>query len=225
MASNSAASPFWYHGSSQSCELSQLGGATEIQSKENQVVWNPRQKDISGNPMNNNSSGNSRVRVEGMWPPSHMNISSNHFPDLKSNKAVSAQPSSSGYPPVSSRPNDGQVENGKKSESSVACRLFGVNLTNNSSNVAPPEKELGGRTTMIPTSPKESPLATCETERSQNPNCSVSKTEQKQVTSNSSPNERQSKQASLPSTRTRTKVHVQLLRLKTLILHSSVVFV
>ncbi|KAI9110005.1 hypothetical protein K1719_019046 [Acacia pycnantha] len=212
MVSNSAASAFWYHGSSQSHELAQLGGTKEAQSNENQVLWNARQNNINGNAMNNSSSCNSRVRVEGPWPSSHLNC----FPDPKNNKAVAVQSSISGYPPPgSSWPNDAsacdQVENAKKCENPVGCRLFGVNLANNSNNVAPPEKESRGCTATTPSGSKESvPVVACETKTSQNPNCSVSKKEQKQEMSNASPNnERLSKQASLLSTRTRTKVQMQ----------------
>lgn len=201
MVSNSAASAFWYHGSSQSHEPAQLGGATEAHSNEIQVLWNA---------MNNTSSCNSRFRVEGAWPPSHLNISSNCFPDPKNNKSVTAHPSVPGYPPVSSWPNDApaydQIENGKKSENAVGCRLFGVNLTNNSNNVAPLEKESRG-CTASPSGSKES--IPCEAKSNQNPNCSVYQKEQKQEASNASPNERQSRQASLPATRTRTKVQMQ----------------
>ncbi|XP_028779845.1 auxin response factor 18 isoform X2 [Neltuma alba] len=201
MISNSAASAFWYHGSSQSHELAPLSGTAEAQS-------------INGNAMNNSSSCNSRVRIEGTWPSSHLNISPNCFADPKNNKAVAVQSSISGCPPVSSWPNDApaydQVENGKKStENPVGCRLFGVNLTNNSNNVAPPEKD--SRVCIAsPSGSKESnPVVACENKTSQNPNCSVSKKEQKNETSNATPNERQGKQASLPSTRTRTKVQMQ----------------
>ncbi|KAF7826201.1 auxin response factor 18-like isoform X1 [Senna tora] len=213
MASNSAALAFWYHGSSQSHELAQLGGAAEFQSNESQVLWNVRQKDMNGNPLNNSNSSSTRVRMEGNWP-SHMNVPSNCFPDPQSNKAVVEQTSVSGYPPVSSQQNNrpvyDQVENEKKSENPVGYRLFGVTLTNNSGNVASLEKQLGGCTTIIPSGgAKESvPIAACETEKGQNSDPSLSK-EQKQETSNVSPNERQSKQVSLPSTRTRTKVQMQ----------------
>ncbi|KAJ1429474.1 PB1 domain [Sesbania bispinosa] len=72
--SSSAASGFWYNGSSQAHELTQLGGAAEVQSKENHVVCSLRQKDINSNPINTNPIS-SRVRVEGIWPSSpHLNV-------------------------------------------------------------------------------------------------------------------------------------------------------
>ncbi|KAJ1378682.1 PB1 domain [Sesbania bispinosa] len=210
--SSSAASGFWYNGSSQAHELTQLGGAAEVQSKENQVVCSLRQKDINSNPINTNSIS-SRVRVEGIWPSSpHLNITPNLYSDPKNNKGVAEQSPISGYPTVSSRPSDGpprdRVVDGKKSENSLDCWLFGVNLTNNSSNViTPSEKEVGCPCpTIVPSGPKESmPAAVaCETERVQTPNKG-----QKQIISDTSPNEWQNKQASVPSMRTRTKVQMQ----------------
>lgn len=217
ITSNSIASPFWYHGPSQSHEHTQLGSGMEVQSSESSVFWSLRQKEINSSPMNTHSS--SRVRMEGIWPASPpLNVSPNFFSDPRNNKAGGAtQPSISGYTPVLSKPNDNgprndQAENGKKSESSIDYWLFGVNLTKNSKTVLPPpsETEMGSPTT-IPSGPKESnpSAAACETEKGQSPNNNtVSQKEQKQI--DASPNERQSKQASVLSLRTRTKVHVQL---------------
>ncbi|KAI4355255.1 hypothetical protein L6164_004044 [Bauhinia variegata] len=202
-------SAFWYHGSSQSQELTQLGSAADVQSKENQVAWPMMQKEIDCSPLNpNNSSSSSRVRVEGMWSSSpHLNVSSNFFPDPRNNKAVAGQSSIIGYAPVSSRPCDNLVydraENGKKSENSTGFMLFGVDLKNSSNAVPPLEKEMG----CCPTSgPRESiPVNACETPRGPR----ESKIEPKQVASDAAPFEKQSKMVSAPSARTRTKVQMQ----------------
>lgn len=182
-----------------------------MKSNENKVVWSSRQKEINGNPMNANNSC-SRACVEGMWSSSpHLSVSSNFFPDPKDSKAIAAQSSVSGYAPVSSRPNDDSAhdpaECGKRSENPMDCWLFGVNLTNDVTNVALPDKELGCPT-IIPSGPKDSiPVSACETEVGQNTNCLVSNKEQKQFISDGSLSERQTKQATLPSSmRTRTKV-------------------
>ncbi|KAH1149607.1 hypothetical protein GYH30_043911 [Glycine max] len=219
--SSSAASGFWYHGSSN--ELSQLGAATaEVQSKENQVVpCSLRQKDIiNSNPIDaNNSSISSRVRMEGVWPSSpHLNVTPNLFSDPNNNSVLARSPIS-GYLNVPSRSSDGptceHVEDGKKIENSLDCWLFGVNLTNNCSNViitTPSERELRGpiSSSVAPSGPKESiPAAACETERVQTPNYSLSNKGQKQIISEASPNEWQNKQATVPSMRTRTKVQMQ----------------
>ncbi|XP_027350983.1 auxin response factor 18-like isoform X2 [Abrus precatorius] len=215
IAPNSLAPAFWYHGPSLSHDPTQLGSAAENQSNENPVVWSSRQKEINGNPVNANSSS-SKVRAEGMWSSSpHLNASCNFFPDPKNNKAVATQLSVSGsYPPVSSERNDDlahdPVESGKKTENPMDCWVFGVNLTNNFTNVTLPEKEIGCPA-IIPSGPKDSiAVAACETEAAQNPNYSLSNKEQMQVISDASPNEKQTKQATIvPSMRTRTKVQMQ----------------
>ncbi|KAI4328927.1 hypothetical protein L6164_021241 [Bauhinia variegata] len=210
ITSNSTASVFWYHGSSSHSQ--ELKSVAEVQSKENQVIWPMMQKEINCKPMNGkNSASCSRVRVEGMWSSSsHLHASSNFFPS--NNNAVMGRSSITGYAPVSSRPSDSlvheQVENGKKSENSPGIMLFGVDLKNNNT-ISPRDKEMG-RPTMVPSGPKESIIvAACETERGQNRNYPMSKTEPKKVTSDATPYAKQSKQVSAPSTRTRTKVQMQ----------------
>ncbi|OIV95059.1 hypothetical protein TanjilG_10879 [Lupinus angustifolius] len=206
---NSPASTFWYQGSSLSHEPTQLGGVGEVQSNENHAAWSLRQKEINGNSINTNSS-TSRVRMEGIRPSSlHLNVSSNYFPNPQNNKSVAVTRSSNASsPPASSRSNDGlihdQNENGKKIEKHADIWVFGVNLSSNSTNVAPQEKELGS-IAVIPSGPEESfPIAPCETENGQNLN-----KEQKQIISGTALNEKQNKKASAPSLRTRTKVQMQ----------------
>ncbi|XP_057439679.1 auxin response factor 18-like [Lotus japonicus] len=194
IALNSPFSTFWYHGPSLSHEPTQLGGAAEPENNENRVVRSLKgQREINGNP--------------------HLNLSSNFInPEPKNNKDVAALSSACGYYPVSSRPNDGsahdQVESGKKTENSMDCWVFGVNLTTTFPNV---DKELGCQV-IIPSGPNDPlPIAACETETEggHNPNYSVSNKEQKQIISDASLNERQNKQVSIPSLRTRTKVQMQ----------------
>lgn len=208
--SYSAASGFWYQGSSQAHELTQMAGAAaEVQSKENQIACSLRQKDINISLINTTNSSSTRVQVEGrIWPSSpHLNVTSNLFSDAKSNKGVTAQSPLSGYANIASRPSDGptrdRVEDGKKTENPLACWLFGVNLTNKSSSnvITPSEKELGCPSpTVVTSGPKESiPAAACET----------TERVQKQIISDASPNEWQNKQTSVPSMRTRTKVRLQ----------------
>ncbi|KAL9320492.1 hypothetical protein ACSQ67_012331 [Phaseolus vulgaris] len=212
---NSPATALWYHGPSLSHDPTALGGTSEVQSNESPVIWSTRMKEINVNPMNGNKSSSSRVRVEGMWPSSpHLSVSSNLFPDPKNSKAVTAQSNVSGYAPVSCRPNDDlahdPVECGKRSENPMDCWVFGVNLTNNFTNVALPDKELGCPAIIIPSGPKDSiPVAACETQAGQNHNYSLSNKVQKQIISDGSPSERHAKQATVPSTRTRTKVQMQ----------------
>ncbi|KAJ6710313.1 AUXIN RESPONSE FACTOR 11 [Salix koriyanagi] len=210
----SAASSFWYHGSTQSHELAQLGCSTEVQSSESHV-WSMRQKEIDSNLLNNSSSCNTRARPEGIWPSSpHMNVSLNFFPDSAGdNDFATTQSIISGFPsPMSSRQSNclisEQVEKGRKYENSAGCRLFGIDLTSNSGSSAPPEKESAypivdsnGTKVLVP--------AASEAERAQTMDVSMYSKEQKQVLSEALLKESRSKQGSATSTRTCTKVQMQ----------------
>ncbi|KAE9616031.1 putative transcription factor ARF family [Lupinus albus] len=207
VTANSPASTFWYHGSSLSHEPTQFGGVGKVRSNENHTVWSLRQKEINGNPTNTNSSI-SRVCMEGLWP------SSNYFPEIKNNKSVAATQSSCVVnPPASSRPNNGsmhdQFDNGKTMENRTDIWVFGVNLSNNFTNVEFLEKEVECPA-IVPSDPKDSvSIAACESENGHNLNNSLSMNEQSQIISGASPNERQNKHTSVPSLRTRTKVQMQ----------------
>ncbi|XP_061967429.1 auxin response factor 18-like isoform X2 [Populus nigra] len=210
----SAASSFWYHGSTQSHELAQLGSNIEVQSSESHV-WSMRQKEIDSNLLNNSSSCNTRARPEGIWPSSpNMNVSLNFFPDsVGDNNFATTRSIISGFSsPTSSRQSNclinEQVEKGRKYENSVGCRLFGIDLTSNSGSSAPPEKEPGypivdsnGTKGLVP--------AASEAERAQTMEVSMYSKEQKQVLSEAMVKESQSKQGSTTSMRTRTKVQMQ----------------
>ncbi|KAJ6334673.1 hypothetical protein OIU78_011521 [Salix suchowensis] len=210
----SAASSFWYHGSTQSHELAQLGCSTEVQSSESHV-WSMRQKEIDSNLLNNSSSCNTRARPEGIWPSSpHMNVSLNFFPDSAGdNDFATTRSIISGFPsPMSSRQSNclisEQVEKGRKYENSAGCRLFGIDLTSNSGSSAPPEKESAypivdsnGTKVLVP--------AASEAERAQTMDVSMYSKEQKQVLSEALLKESRSKQGSATSTRTCTKVQMQ----------------
>ena len=213
---NSAASSFWYHGSTQSHELAQLGSSNEVQSSESHV-WSMRQKEIDTSLLNNSSSSNTRARPEGIWPSSpNMNVSLNFFPDsVGDNNFATTRSIISGFSsPISSRQSNclinEQVEKGRKYENSVGCRLFGIDLTSNSGSSAPPEKEPGypivdsnGTKGLVP--------AASEAERAQAMDVSMYSKEQKQVLSEAMVKESQSKQGSTTSMRTRTKVKFEVL--------------
>lgn len=179
---------FWYPGSSQAHEHTQLTGAAELQGKESQIV-------------------SSRVLVEGIWPNSpHLNVTSNPY----ANTNIASRPSDG--------LTCDRVEDAKKNENPLDCWLFGVNLNNKnkSCNVnSCLEKELGCPSLNIVTTsgPKESIILTtnaCETEKVQSPNYSLSnKGQQKKIISDASPNEWQNKLATVPSMRTRTKVQME----------------
>lgn len=179
---------FWYPGSSQAHEHTQLTGAAEFQGKESQIV-------------------SSRVLVEGIWPNSpHLNVTSNPY----ANTNIASRPSDG--------LTCDRVEDPKKNENPLDCWLFGVNLNNKNKSCSVNsclEKELGCPSlTIVTTSgPKESIILTtnaCETEKVQSPNYSLSnKGQQKKIISDASPNEWQNKLATVPSMRTRTKVQME----------------
>lgn len=203
ITTNSAAPAFWYHGPTQSHDLTQLGTiAAEVQSCETSVVWPSRPKEINTN--------GSRGRTEGMWPSSPLvNVSLDLFSDsAEDNKILTPQSTLSDYlSPISSRLSHSlvheHVEKGTKSETSLGCRLFGIDLTKNS-QTAPPEREPG--TLMCSGAKGPSPTATFEADRVQKPDTSKSSKEQNQSTPDASLKDTQSKQGSTLSARSRTKV-------------------
>jgi auxin response factor len=180
-----------------------LSSAAEVQSHETCAVWATRPKDINTN--------GSRVRAEGMWPSSpHINVSLDLFSDsAEDDKTVTAQSTLSDYvSPVSSRLRNGvihdHVEKGTKSETSLVCRLFGIDLlTKNSQTTAPSDRE---PEIMMPMGKGPSPTAASESDRVNNLDTSKSSKEQKQLTPDASLRETHSKQGSSLSMRTRTKV-------------------
>ncbi|KAJ7962598.1 Auxin response factor [Quillaja saponaria] len=215
---SSAASALWYHGSSQSHEHSQLGSGAEVQSSESQVMWSMRQKQIKSNLVNNSSSCNSRVLMEGIWPSPHLN-SFNLFSKATNDagtKAATTQSSISEFAlPVLSGTRSSndlgylQEEKGKKTESSAGFRIFGINFAKNSNTVASAERELT-RPTTVSSGSKESVLvAASKLHGAQNLSTPKFSNEPKQIIMDLSSIETQSKQASALQMRTRTKVQMQ----------------
>ncbi|KAK7849198.1 auxin response factor 9 [Quercus suber] len=203
ITTNSAASAFWFHGSTHSHELTQLGSAAEVQSRETCGVWPSSQKEINTN--------GSCIRTEGIWPSSpHVNVSLDLFSDSpEDNKTVTAHPDylSPGSSMLNNGPINDHVEKRTKSKTFLGCRLFGIDLTKNSQTTAPPERESA---IMISSSAKgSSSTAIPEADRVHNLDASKSSNEQKQLIPDVSPKETQSKQGSSLSMRTRTKVQMQ----------------
>ncbi|PON97280.1 Auxin response factor [Trema orientale] len=203
ITTNSAASAFWFQGSTQSVELTQLGSTAEVQSSDSQIALPLKQKDMS----NGNYYG-SMVRSEGVWSSPHVDISLNLFPDSTGdNKAVSARSVLSGYTsPVSSRPNN-SVEKGTKSEASVCCRLFGINLTSHSTTPSHPEREPACSVVASCSDKGSTPAAAPEADKAQQELSKLS-TDQK-IISEVLRKDTQSKQGSTLSSRSRTKVQMQ----------------
>ncbi|KAF5961975.1 hypothetical protein HYC85_003184 [Camellia sinensis] len=188
-----------------SLEFSHLGSTTDVQS--NESIWPPKQINLNSNLNNSGSCCSSRAWADGIWSPSLGNGSQNLLRDsIGDYKNAAARSILSDYTSHGlSRPNSSAtldlVERGKKSETSTGCRLFGIDLTNNSMRPAHPEKELACPNA-VPT-----PVVLSEADMTQNVdvlNCS-----KEQVQSEGLPKEMQSKQACTNSTRTRTKVQMQ----------------
>ncbi|KAK4848164.1 hypothetical protein QYF36_009939 [Acer negundo] len=215
ITTNSATSAFWYQGSNHSHELAQLGSAPEVQSSERQIVWPMRQRETDSNLVDSSNGCNFRVPPEGVWPSSpRLNVSLNLFSDSSEDGKVIVPRSvlSSYASSVPSRlKNDlthDQVEKGKQFETSLGCRLFGIDLKNNFNAAAPLGNEVTDPT-IDSSGTKGSVPAASTADRDQNLDSSKSLKELNQVTVEVTLKETQSKQASTTSTRTRTKVQMQ----------------
>ena len=156
------------------------------------------------NTGNSNYYG-SVVRSEGVWPSSpHVDRSLNLFLDsMGDNKIVTARSVPSGFAsPVSLMPNI-QAEKGTKSDASVGCRLFGINLITNSTIVSPDREP----TCLVMASSIDrgsTPVSASEADKAQINEVSKLLVEQK-ITSEAPPRmDTQGKQGS--SSRSRTKV-------------------
>ncbi|RVX08066.1 Auxin response factor 18 [Vitis vinifera] len=100
---------FWYTVSALSHELIQLGGVTEIQNNEIQVLRPPKLKEIDGNVIHNSNCGSSIRQPEDIWFSFlSVNVSLNLFQDLtEDNNTVSTRSILCGYNiSLSSRPNN-----------------------------------------------------------------------------------------------------------------------
>lgn len=206
ITTNSAASAFWFHGSTHSHELTQLGSAAEVQSRETCGVWPSSQKEINTN--------GSCIRTEGKWPSSpHVNVSLDLFSDsAEDNKTGTAQSTIPDYlSPGSSMLNNGpindHVEKRTKSKTFLGCRLFGIDLTKNSQTTAHPERESAIMMSSSAKGSSSTPIP--EADRAHNLDASKSSNEQKQLIPDVSLKETQSKQGSTLYMRSRTKVQMQ----------------
>ncbi|GFP88209.1 auxin response factor 18 [Phtheirospermum japonicum] len=116
------ASPPWYPKSTTSRELSHLTSTNDAPSNENQVFWPPKQKDLNA------------------WPNvPHANGSLSLFREsTEDNKNGLARSNLQDYQsPVSSKAANcfEQAQGPKKTENAPVCRLFGIDLRNNSNNI------------------------------------------------------------------------------------------
>lgn len=210
---SSAPSSFWIHGSTTTHEIS---GANEVQSSDNQVVWALGQRKLDSNVDSSNSSHcNPIAHVEGIWPsPPLLNFSLKLYPDSTCERElVPKQPLPSPYSPsVTSKSSSDliqhdQLEKGNKTDISLGCRIFGINLKTNSSIVSSSEKK-PSCTTSVADGAKDSVAAAATTSQVDAGNLSQPSKEQPQpqVASELSTKGTQTKHVSNLSSRTRTKV-------------------
>ncbi|MCD7454607.1 hypothetical protein HAX54_025353 [Datura stramonium] len=147
-ATASAASPFWYPGSSHTLEVSHLGGIAEVQSHDNQLFWSSKQNNSLSSGVNNTSC---KTHLIGAWQHSMFANSplSMLRDSIEDNKQLITRSALLDYSsPMSSRASNGilhdQMDRSNKREISSACRLFGIDLRNNSNNTPTMEKEMLG---------------------------------------------------------------------------------
>lgn len=136
----SAASPFWYPGSGPTLEVSHVGSIAD-----NQLYWSSEQNNSLSNGVSNTSC---RTHLSGAWQHSMLaNGPLNMLRDsIEDNKQLTAQSILLDYgSPMSSRASNGllldQVNRGNKHAISSTCRLFGIDLRNNSNNTPTSEKD------------------------------------------------------------------------------------
>ncbi|KAK1374024.1 Auxin response factor [Heracleum sosnowskyi] len=187
-----ATTPFWYSGSNSTVEHSNFGGTTESERSESQADKNGTYI-ISGG------------LTDGSWKSS-MNL----FREPAEAKTYGIHPSviPEYNSPVSSMASNSlvkdQMERGKRSETSTACRLFGIDLRN--SHIPSPAKEVKD-SFIVADSNKHAPsVAQLEADRAENLDLNK---ENEKVLLEAKDSETQNKHGSCASKRTRTKVHMQ----------------
>lgn len=185
-------------------DVSHLTTANDVQSSEKQVFWPPKLKDLNSSlsyPMSHHS---------GVWQSvSQVNGSLRLFREPKEDhKMLQALSAATDHQsPASSRASNfvDQPEGMKKFENASACRLFGIDLRNNSNKLLPPLKE--APFSCKSTTPKcDSPLKRSDLHGKQ---CIYPSKEKNNTQSEASPNDMPVKQSCTPSSRTRIKVQMQ----------------
>ncbi|KAK6918154.1 AUX/IAA domain, partial [Dillenia turbinata] len=210
---SSAASAFWFPGTIQSRELMQLGSASEVQICESRVMWPPRQKENNGNFSSNINGCNLRARVDGIWSPSPLVNASLHLSQdtVEDYRPASTRSLISNYAsPVSKMPSSNstgyQMEKERKSETYTGCRLFGIELSNNSVVSNLPDK--AAISPNLSTTNETIPDV-AEAKKSPNTEETESLKEHKPISEETPTKEGFSKQNFSSSARTRTKVQMQ----------------
>ncbi|XP_043716566.1 auxin response factor 11-like [Telopea speciosissima] len=215
-AANSAASVYWYPGSTQSHDLTQMSGV-EAQSNENQALWHPKQQESKGSLINSSNSCTSKTWTDGGWLQSpQVDVSLNLFQesaeDRKTGISCSFLPgfSTVDASKLSNNLMVDPVDRRKKPEMASGYRLFGIDLVN--------IPDIPGSTEKTPSCPMSvssatidgsTPLAGSGADSDQKSDLSKVSKEQKQCLLQVSPKESQSK-LSFCSSSTRSRIKVQM---------------
>ncbi|XP_042506562.1 auxin response factor 11-like [Macadamia integrifolia] len=215
-AANSAASVFWYPGSTQSHDLTHSSSA-EAQSNESQVLWPPMQKEGKGNLISGSNSCRSKTWTDGVWRPSpQVDVSLSLFQESAEDHKTGITCSfPHGISTLdTSKPSNNMldlVDTGKKPEMSSGCRLFGFNLVNVPNVPASTEKGLSyPMSVSSATTDGSNPATGSGADSDQKSDLSKAPKEQRQCLLQVSPKESQSKQSCCSSsTRSRIKVQMQ----------------
>ncbi|XP_060218374.1 auxin response factor 11-like isoform X2 [Lycium barbarum] len=204
-----AASPFWYPGSGPTVEVSHIGSIAEVQSHDNQLFWSSKQNSSLSNGVNNSSC---RTHLSGVWQHSML---ANGSP-IEDNKQLITRSALLDYgSPMSSRASNAllldKVDRGNKREISSACRLFGIDLRKNASSTPTREKEILSAN-VISNCADDAPIVPGESEvdKDQNVEHLNPSEEKKQVQLEALPKD--THKQGLTSSRTRTKVQMQGVR-------------
>lgn len=183
-----------------------MGGTTDFEHSERQVVWPPKQKDQDGLFINHKSRGLS----DGSWKD-EMHL----LRESAEDKIYCRSPSlmADYNSPVSSRSHNrlvhDQVEQVKHTETSAICRLFGIDLRN-SNGIPSPVKEVTDSFTATDSGLHASSITLLEAHRAENLNLDKVN---KQLLLEAIKEETKSKHDTNASKRTRIKVgrHILLI--------------
>ncbi|CAN4111433.1 unnamed protein product [Withania somnifera] len=208
----SVASPFWCPGSGPTLELSHLGSISEVKSYDSQLVWSSKQNSSLSNGVSNTSCRThlSGARQHSLLSNGSLNLLRDTIEDKK--QLITRSALLDYGSPMSSRASNclvhDQVDGGNKREISSGCRLFGIDLRNNSNNTPTRAKEMlrfnvtSSCADNAPVVPDES-----EVDKGQNVECLNPSEEKKQIQLEALPKD--THKPGLTSSRTRTKVQMQ----------------
>lgn len=190
--------------SAASHELSNINTTADGWIKENHAFWNCKQKEI-----NSRSYSGSWMHPSGIWSTKFLNGSLELFRDsAEDNKNFPTRAGICDFnSPVSSRSSNGlahdHIERGKKQDGFSGCRLFGIDLRNNSNNASLEKKAPPADIIANHANNTTAPIDICDQER-----LKKSFKDKKPVLSNDSLKDLQNRQSVSGSTRTRTKVQM-----------------